>query len=516
MRPDSFLRGAFVLTVAGIIVKVLGAVYRIPFTRLVGSEGIGLYQMAYPIYSTLLALSTSGFPVAISLLVAERGALEDLSGARYTFFLSLLVLFFLGTFSSLGLYGAAPYLAANVLGDVRAYYPLIAVAPAILVISLTSAFRGYFQGWQMMWPTALSEVVEQVVRVATVFWATVVLLPRGVEFAAAGATFGAFTGGMGSFFILGVIFWWFEKRAKIRTWPRKVATLHLGGAGQLARRLFSYALPVSAGSLVMPLVQTIDTIIIPRRLQEAGYSVHEATSLFGELSGMASSLVYLPAIFTISLASSLVPSVAAALARGNREEIKRRLATAVRVTIIFCLPAAVGLMVLATPITTLLFADPKAGAVTAWLAPAAFFSGLQQTTSGALQGLGYTWVPAVNLLVGCGIKVTCNYFLTVVPGLGVKGAALGSVSGFLVAFILNYWCLRLLAGYRFTFFCLPRPFLAATIMGVVLPYFFGFVSFLGNTVATGAAVLTGGLLYFTVLMISGEFTWTEVRRILLR
>jgi stage V sporulation protein B len=135
MKPESFLRGAMVLTIAGVVVKLLGAVYRIPFTRIAGSEGIGLYQMAYPIYVALLSLSTAGIPVALSFLIAERGAMGDRHGARQVFSVSLIFLFCLGGILAAGLFYISPFLAQRVLGDNRAYYSLIAVAPAVFIIS---------------------------------------------------------------------------------------------------------------------------------------------------------------------------------------------------------------------------------------------------------------------------------------------------------------------------------------------------------------------------------------------
>ncbi|HHW40816.1 MAG TPA: polysaccharide biosynthesis protein [Syntrophomonadaceae bacterium] len=511
MKPESFLHGAFVLTVAGIVVKVLGAVYRIPFTRIVGSEGVGLYQMAYPIYTALLAFSTSGIPIAVSLLVAEKVACGDRTGARQVFYLSLGPLFFLGLFLSLALFRAAPYLAGEVLGDPRAYYPLAGIAPAVFVISIVSAFRGYFQGWRLMWPTALSEVVDQVIRVGTVFWAALSLTNRGVEFAAAGAAFGAVTGGCGSLFVLGCLYRWLERRNFTPAPGRRMPVGFRGSLGML-RRLIAYALPVSAGSMVLPLVQTIDAVIIPKRLQAGGYTVQQATSLFGQFSGMAGTLVYIPAIFTVSLASSLVPHVAASLAQGNREEAGERIATAMRITTILCLPAAAGLMALAAPITDFLFGDPGAGEVTAWLAPAALFSGLQQTTSGALQGLGNTWLPVLNLAVGCAVKTLCNYYLTVLPGLGVKGAALGSILGFAVSFFLNYWGVRALTRRRAARLGLPRPLLAATIMMAALPVVYRLLESLGNAAATGLAVVAGAAIYFAVLILTKEIDIVDLRR----
>ncbi len=516
--PESFLRGAFVLAVAGLVVKLLGAFYRIPFSRMVGSEGVGLYQMAYPIYITLIALSTSGVPIAISMLVAERGARGDRFGARQVFLLALVLMSLFGLLLTFALYHSAHYLADRVLGDARAYYPLVSIAPAVLVISVASAFRGYFQGWQLMWPTALSELVEQCLRVVTIFWAASMLLPRGVEFAAAGAAFGAFTGGCGGLLVLCAVLFWFERglgsHLHPKRWSRALSLL--SGAGQLMKRLLTYALPISASSLVLPLVQTIDAVIIPTRLQAAGFSYHQATAMFGELSGMAGTLVYLPAIFTVSLAASLVPNIAAALARDRNREINERVGTAIRISILFCLPAAVGLMVLATPLSILLFADRRAGLVTAWLAPAALFSGLQQTTSGVLQGLGNTWLPVVNLLFGCAVKILCNYYLTVVPGMGVRGAAVGSVAGLFLASLLNYWSLRFLTGYRGPAFCLPRPLLAATIMGAVVWRLYG--SFLphGNLSATMIAMLGGMACYLAVLLATGELSIIGIRRLFRR
>lgn len=512
MKPESFLRGAFILTAAGLLVKALGAVYRIPFTRLVGSEGVGLYQMAYPIYATLLALSTSGIPVAISLLVAEQGARQDRAGARDTFLLSLVLLLLLGLSLSLALYLAAPWLAQRVLRDDRAYYPLVSIAPAVLVISLVSAFRGYFQGWQLMWPTALSQVVEQLVRVVTVFWAALTLLPRGVEYATAGAAAGAFTGGCAGLLVLCLIFWRLEKRPGS---PGRCAVRRRSAYGIL-RRLLIFALPVSAGSLVIPLVQTIDTVIIPGRLQALGLSSHQATAVFGQFSGMAGTLVFIPAIFTVSLASSLVPHVASALARGDRTKINRRIATSMRITIILCLPATAGLMLLARPLTGLLFGEPEAGEITAWLAPAAFFSSLQQITSGALQGLGNTWLPVLNLLAGCLVKIICNCCLTLLPSLGIRGAALGSVLGFALACLLNCRALVRLTGYGGPFLYLPRPYLAVTIMGAALPLIYNCCSRLGVLAAISLTVLGGASTYFALLLLLGEVSVLDLRRLLRR
>ncbi len=505
MKPESFLRGAAVLTVAGLIVKLLGAFYRIPFTRLVGSEGIGLYQMAYPIYTALLAVSTAGIPVAVSFMVAEKRAMGDYRGAWGVFSLSFVFLFFTGALMSLALLLISPYLAREVLGDTRAYYSLMAVAPAVFVISVTSAFRGYFQGCRLMWPTAISEVVEQVIRVATVLTAAWILIPRGVEYAAAGAAFGTCTGGCASLLFLLLVLM-FIKRREVQTDRQP---LQLGEKIKILKKLILYAFPISAGSLVLPLAQVIDTVIIPQRLQAVGMTMQEATSQFGQLSGMAGTVVFLPAVFTVSIAMSLVPHLASY--RTNRTEINQRINSALRITIIICLPAATGLMMLAAPIMDLLFDDPGAGPVTAWLAPAALFTGLQQTTAGVLQGLGNTWLPVVNLLVGCLLKGICNYYLTVIPGLGIKGAALGSTLSFFVVFLLNLFSIIRLTHYRFPLGCLLRPLLAVTIMVIIIPAAYNLLIPWGGLAAAGMTIICGAAVYFATLLVTGEIRVLKMR-----
>jgi stage V sporulation protein B len=301
-----------VLATAGLISKVLGVLYRIPFARLVGAEGMGLYQMAYPIYTMVLAVATAGFPVAISVLISEKKARGDALGIRKVFRLSLILLSSTGLLMSWMLFRMSGYLADHVLHDSRAAYSLAFIAPAIFLAGVMSVFRGYFQGQQWMFPTALSQIIEQLIRVGTVLFAAWWLLPRGLEFAAAGATFGAVTGGLAGLFVLLIIYFGFKP-------VHSGSALSLNsldeGSLSLLKRLMILAFPIAMGALVMPVVQTLDALIVPQRLQQAGYTMQEATELFGQLSGMAGTLINLPGVITIALATSLVPAISAASAQ---------------------------------------------------------------------------------------------------------------------------------------------------------------------------------------------------------
>lgn len=173
------------------MVKIIGSLNWIFVSRILGGEGIGLYQMAFPIYLMALSISSAGIPVAISIITAERVALGDVLGARRIFRISLAILTVTGILFSMATYLGAEWLIdLRFIRDPRAYYAIVALAPAIFFVTMLSSYRGYLQGWQRMTPTAVSQVVEQIFRVITMVLFAYMLLPSGLEFAAAGASLG--------------------------------------------------------------------------------------------------------------------------------------------------------------------------------------------------------------------------------------------------------------------------------------------------------------------------------------
>ncbi|MBS4024403.1 MAG: polysaccharide biosynthesis protein [Clostridia bacterium] len=499
MNNHNFMRGAAVLAGAGLITKFIGALYRIPFARIVGEEGMGLYQMAYPIYTMILALSTAGIPVAISLLVAEGKAKNDYRGMNKILQVSLVLMFCLGLGSAWALYKSAHFLANNVLYDERAFYSLVVLAPAIFFAAVTSVFRGYFQGMMIMHPTGMSQVVEQVVRVATVFIAGLFLLKYGVEFAAAGATFGAVTGSLAALIFLALYYSWWRCRRQ----------LLVGGKSQgspsilaIVKRILVLAIPISLGGLVMPLMQVIDAAIVPLRLQSAGYDVAAATALFGQFSGMAVTLINLPTIVTISLAASLVPAISDAIARSNHQLVVVRLNEAIRLTVMLCLPAAAGFFLLAEEIGYLLYGLPEVGLSIRVLAPAALFLGLHQTTAGAIQGLGKTYLPVKHLVVGAAVKISLNYFLIAIPSLGIRGAGLATVISFFTAFMLNLRYLHRQTPFSFNFtYHLLKPGIAATIMAISIIYGSKLIIGLAGSEVRTIILIAGGIITYGIVLL---------------
>lgn len=502
LTRQSFLHGALVLAAAGFISKILGVLYRIPFARLVGAEGMGLYQMAYPIYTMVLAMATAGFPVAISVLISEKKAQGDRPGLQKVFRISLLLLSSMSLLMAWLLFSSAGFLADNVLHDHRAVYSLVFISPAIFFAGTMSVFRGYFQGQQWMWPTALSQVLEQTVRVGTVLLGAWWLLPRGLEFAAAGATFGAVTGGLAGLMVLLVIYFRYQPVPSMAPVFRSANE----GSFSLLKRLVTLAFPIALGALVMPFVQTLDALIVPQRLQEAGYTMQVATELFGQLSGMAGTLINLPGVITIALATSLVPTISGAAVQQQWETVRRRLTIAIRVVGMVSMPAAVGLYILSIPISDLLYGVPEAGLPLKAMAPAVFFLGLYQVTSGVLQGLGKTIVPVRHLILASFLKVGLNYLLVVQPAFGILGAGIATAVTFAVAAGLNLWSLRCLLSYNPPWvLILLKPGLAVTIMSVFvnLTYERWQTALGSGHLATVLVVLLAGIIYGFSILLSG-------------
>ncbi len=520
MTRQSFVRGAAILTLAGMSVRIVGAFFRIVLAMLIGDEGVGLFQMAYPVYSTLLAVSTAGIPIAISKLVAENLAAGDYRGASRIFRVALSILTVSGLAITGVLFLAAGFFARNVAQDPRAYLPLVSIAPAIFLVTVMSAYRGFFQGQQQMLPTALSQITEQVGRVITALLLVVVLAPRGLEYAAAGASFGAVAGAFAGLLVL-LVFWGKQRTAFLK----RLRERH-GEGGRpfwaIIGDILRLAVPITLGSLVMPLITIVDLSIVPQRLHDAGFDTGKATALYGQLTGMATPLVHIPTIITVALAISLVPAISEAVALKRTRIIRDRSFLAVRLTLLLAVPSAAGLYLLAEPITAFLFDNPEAGAVLAAMAPGVIFLTLYQTTSGILQGLGHPAEPVKSLFLGALVKTVLTWLLTANILLHTKGAAYATVAGFGLAAFLNFYRVCRLSGMPLRpVETLLKPLIASAAMGVAVISIYGRLSRLflltgparANAAAVLSAITAGVMVYGVMLFVLGAVTRSDLMTI---
>lgn len=514
LSKDTFLKGALILTVAGIVVKIIGSVNRILLSRLLGGEGVGLYQMAYPIYLLALSVSSAGIPVAISIIVAEKIALHDYRGANRVFRISLGVLAATGLlFTFLLYYGAGWLIENHFVRDARAYYAIAALAPAIFFVTVLSSYRGYFQGLQMMTPTAVSQIFEQLLRVITMIVFAYILLPRGLEFAAAGASFGAGPGAAAGLLVL-LYFYWRHKpgfKHHMENQPQGIQESSVS----IITRIVKLALPVSLANIMLPVVSNIDLLIVPARLEVAGYSVEQATELFGYLTGMAVPLVNLATILTASLAASLVPAVSEAYTLGNKQRIYQRIATAMRISNLITIPSFVGMWLLATPISQMLYGTPNAGTSIAILSVGIFLLGIHQVTTGVLQGLGHTAIPVINMGASAVVKIIMSWLLTAMPALGIMGAAWATVADFGVAALLNMFFVYRYVGFSLDIKDTMKALVASSVMGVVvlLAYDAFMRHTLHNTLATLGSIVAGAAVFGIVLLLVGGLQARDIEQL---
>ncbi len=505
--PDSrFLKGAFTLAFAGVVVKIIGALYRIPLYSILGSEGIGLYQYAYPIYAIMLTVSSAGLNVAVSKSVAERWVLGKGKAASRVFRVSLLLMAILGFLAFVLLFSASGWIALNMAKDPRARSSIAAISPALLIAAILSALRGWFQGIEEMNVPAVSQVLEQVGRLLTMYTLGVMLLPRGIEFAASGATFGAAVGALLGALYIGVMYfrkkdsWDIRDEEPTESW------------GSIVREILFTSIPISLASAVFGITEIIDLGLVPGRLQAAGMLPEEATRLFGHLTGGAFPLLNVPTIFTGALQVALVPSISGAAKLRDDKGIRRRVQKALAITTALALPAAMGIYVLAEPIPFLLFKDPGIGKILRPLAPAVFFLALQQVTSGILHGLGKMRAPLVNLTWAALVKAVLTYVLVSNPSFGIVGASIATSFHFGFAAFMNLWAIQKELGNVLDALRIFKTSLASAIMSVVVAFAYARMQIsIGGRPATIVSLVTGVAVYGSLVMLLGVITTDDLQ-----
>lgn len=476
---SKFLKGTLILTASSIVVKIIGSLNWIILSRVLGGEGIGLYQMGFPIYLMAITVSSAGVPVAISIITSEKLAKKDYRGAKRVFTVSLRLLLLTGlVFSSALFFGADFLINQHIIRDARAYYSIIALAPAVFFVTFLASFRGYLQGWQIMTPTATSEVVEQLTRVITMLVFADLFMPYGLAYAAGGASMGA---GVGAICALLVLMWFYRRLKKRlqKEMEEQDTNVPQESAGHIIKRLLRLALPVSLTSLMLPIGANLDLLIVPQRLEVAGFNVRHATELFGYLTGMAVPLVNLATIFTAAMTISLVPSISESKALHNLVAIREKIRIAFRVAMIITFPCFMGLYFLGEKVASLIYNAPKAAGAIETMSIGILFLGMHQISTGILQGLGKTAIPVMNMILACIIKVLLSWHFTAIPELGIKGASLATVADFAVAAIINMAFIYKYTGYTFSLTTIICPMIASGIMGCVIYFVLALTEGLG-------------------------------------
>lgn len=429
-RP-SFLSGVSLLTLSALVVKVIGLLYRIPLLNHLGTEGMGYFNTAYELYALFCVISTAGLPVAMSVLISAFEAGGRPRDARRVYGVSLALFAGIGVLGTILLWGlSAPF--ARLLGNPLSAVCMRAVAPTVLLICLSSAFRGYFQGRRNMLPTALSQVIEAggklFLGLAFAAYARShgADLPMTAAYAALGLTVGT---------AVSVLYLWLYKRMSDRrdgitaSWEERPSA-----PAPILRPLLATAIPVTLSAGVISLTKCVDLALILRRLQAVGYTAAEANALYGCYSTLAVPVFNILPSLTTSIALSATPALSAALQKGKegQGELRKTAASSIGLTLIVAIPAGLGISVFAEDILSLLFAGQPAAVAQAapWLSclglsvPAAC---LITVTGAMLQAAGKANRPIISMLLGVGAKTVLAYILLGLDGWGMMGAPVSSL-----------------------------------------------------------------------------------------
>ncbi|MBQ4342158.1 MAG: polysaccharide biosynthesis C-terminal domain-containing protein [Clostridia bacterium] len=549
-NKKSFIKGAAILGIAGLIVKIIGAFYRIPLTNILQRgefDGMIYYATAYPYYSWLLVISSAGFPTAISKLVSERVALGDRKGATAVFKTAFRLLLIIGIVTTVLLFAGSKLIAG--LADVeKSEYAIMALAPSLLVVSVMCAYRGYLQGLQMMTGTALSQITEQVGKLIASYSLALLfvkLYPGRPELWAMGTLIGISISE-----VLGLAVIWLvyrRNRRKLPSYKLEDMVVPKKSLQRIGRSLLAIAIPITIGASIMPITGIADTIFIKRLLLQRytalGYEAALADTMAGDgfvaLRSYVTPLINMPAVLTLALSMSLVPAIAPMMAARDRRGVRKVGATGVKLAMLIGAPCAAGLFVLGGPIMAMLYnkvgqsVGPEgkylisgfigqilnmrpgqdisiytlAGGIMQISAIGVLFLSLVQTLTGVIQGMGKQRVPVYFLIAGGALKVVSMIVLMKFTQLGVLGAAVSTVLCYVVAGIGDTWYTLTHAGIRLNWFdTFGKPLLSALVMGVAVYFAYGLVYRMGHpTAATLGSVAVGVIVYCACLFVLRAF-----------
>lgn len=512
-RRQSFMGGAAILAGAVAVTKLLGAVYKIPLGNLLGSEGMAHFYAAYNIYSLLLVLSTAGLPVALSRLVAGCAARRQYQGARRGFHAALTLLLVVGLSCS-AVMCALPDVLAGWLHDEAAADAIRALGPAVVLMCLSSALRGFGQGLGDMLPTAAGQVAESAGKLCIGLALCLVLLQRGAPSAlcAAGAIGGVTAGAALGLLVTAAL----TARRTALPIGRDVPPTRR----ETLRRLLTVGVPITLGAAGMSLITLLDQALVTDTLRNTlGYSAAETTALYGEYTfGMT--LFQLPPSFIYPISVSLMPAITAALTRGDRAAAGEAAGAALKLTTLTALPAGVGLAVLAEPILLLLYpAVPETAHAAAYhltfLGLACVFVCLMVATNGVLQAYGKPAVPVVTLLCGGAMKIVTNYLMVGDPATNIRGAAVSTLYCYVFIVALNLLAIARYVPERPGYVGLfAKPLLLTAVMTLAARSSYGLLARLfGARWAVLPAICIAAAVYVLLVLATGAVTREEVERL---
>ena len=505
MKKQSLIKASLVLGITGIVARFLGLFFRWPLIMLIGDEGVGYYQMSYPLYMFFVAMA-SGVPVAISKMISEKKAKGDIEGIFVIVKESTFLMMILGIGTTLILFFFAKPIIQFVQWDMKSYYALLGISFAPFVISIMTIYRGFFQGFQNMTPSGVSQILEQLGRVIIGVGLAIFLLPKGIEFAAGGAAFGAAAGG-----VIGASYLYEKyKKVKKQMWNKKVRS-----NPEVLSSILRIALPISLGTTVGTIMSLIDSILVPQKLLQSGLASEMATVLYAQLTGKANVITNIPLTLSMALGTSLIPIIAENYIMNRKAVLQEKVQLSIKLSMLIAMPCTLGLYFLAGPIMMVIFPGKYDGIlILKYLSISVPFIIITQTTTSIMQGIGHYIRPIINLFIGCIVKVVLTYLLVPIPEINIYGAVIASIAAYTISTILNIISikrkLKLKLKVNQTFI---KPSIAAIVMIAISVFSYTFVynRTESNTYSCLIAILLGIIIYGILILVLRIFSIDEIK-----
>ena len=510
-QKQTFLQGAAVLALATAIVKIIGAIYKIPLQSVIGKAGYGYFGTAYSIYDVLLMISTTGLPVAMSRMISEAQTLERHDQIRKIYKVALRVFLVLGILGTVSMLFGAKLLSGWIQKNDRAWFSIACLAPAVLLVSIIAAFRGFFQGQSNMTPTSVSQVFEALCKLIFGLGLAIFLMKitAGNEtFGAGGAILGVTIGCAVSALYLAVRY----KKA-VKEMPKGGS---VDSSGSILQTLLAIAIPITVGSAGLQIINLVDSAVYMGRLVgAAGVASVRADELKG-IYEFCRTIFNLPGAFITPLVIAVIPAITSHLTMKNQRGVRMVEGSAMRITGLIAMPCAFGLASLSVPILNLLApeytqADMQVGSIIlAVFGITVIFNSLILVTNAMMQAHGDVTTPVINMIIGGVVKVLINFALVGIPELNIVGAAIGTLVCYLLIIVLNLIAMlrkktiemRSLTG-------LGKPLLASVLMGVVAYMVNGFLSAVSPKLACVAAIGAAGLCYVILVVVLRVITYDD-------
>ena len=494
---QNFLQGTALLALATAIVKILGAVYKIPLNAIIGEQGFGYFNTAYEIYNILLMVSTAGLPVAMSRMISQANSLQHYNQVRRIYATARSLFLGLGVVGSLLMtFFCRPL--ARFQNQPDAWAAIGFLGPCVLLICVISTFRGFFQGQGNMLPTSVSQVIEAVIRLFVGMAAALALLRAtgSVALAAGGAILGVTAS-----CLLSSVYLFFCFHAHYRELPSSDDTPWSFRA--TARALLVIAVPITLGSACLQVITALASKIYMGQLLASGVSQRDADTMRG-IHVMTQTIFNMPCGFITPITVSIIPAITAQITLGGHQKARQTEEAAARLTGLLAIPCAIGLTVLARPITALLggYTGEKLELATKLmtiLGVCVFFNALVLVTTAILQAHGHVTRPVVHMVLAGLVRLAAVYVLSGDPAIGIVGAPISNLSCYAVIAILNLWALRgLLEEPPAILKNVLRPLLSGLLMGALSYGTWLLLTTLGaasKLLLCGLPVAAGGVTY---------------------